>query len=80
MNGVKACGRPDSSGSCPAIRHHTSQQYSRVCGRVIGHLFRTTDAFGLFGEPQINFDGINITRGAQRHHIWSYVAGHSQNS
>ena len=38
MNGVMACGRPDiSSGSCSAIRHFTSQQYSRACGRVIGY-------------------------------------------
>ena len=81
MNGVRACGRPDnSSGSCSAIRHFTSQQYNRVCGRVIGYQFRSTDAFSHFGDPQINFDGINITIGAQRDHIWSYVAGGSDNS
>ena len=71
---IRACGRPDSSGgSCATKCYLTGNQYSRVCGRVIGHPFETTDAFRPSGE---NFDGINITSGAQRTHVWSYVTGH----
>ena len=73
---IRACGRPTAtSGSCASKSYLTSNQYSRVCGRVVGYLFKTPDAFGSFGAHEINFDGINITSGAQHHHIWSFVAG-----
>ena len=75
-NGIRACGRPTSStGSCAVKCYLTSNQYSRVCGRIIGYQFKTPDAFSQYANTQIDFDGINITRGAQHDHIWSYVAG-----
>ena len=79
ISGVRACGRPaNNTGSCAAIRHLTGQMYSRVCGRVIGYQQRTPDAFRQSGNNDIDLDGINITRGAQHDHIWSYVADHKQ--
>ena len=78
-SGVRVCGRPTTStGSCVTKYYFTSHQYSRVCGRVIGYQFRSPDAFCRFGNTQIEFDGINITTGTQHNHIWSYVAGHTQ--
>ena len=78
--GVRACGRPTSlSGSCAAIRHFTSRQYSRVCGRVIGYQFASPDAFRHHvNSNSIDLDGINITCGEKHGHIWSYIAGHPQ--
>ena len=80
-NGVRACGRPsDSSGSCSTIHYFTHQLYSKVCGRVIGYQFASPDAFERHQTSNgIDLDGINITHGAQRKHIWSYVAGETQN-
>ena len=79
-SGVRACGRPTSSkGSCAAIRHFTSRQYSRVCGRVIGYQFASPDAFRHHEKSNnIDLDGINITHGTNHSHIWSYVAGYIQ--
>ena len=78
-NGIRACGRPSvSTGSCAAKCYLTSNQYSRVCGRVTGYQLKSPDAFRQYANTQIDFDGINITRGAQHDHIWSYVAGHTQ--
>ena len=81
-NGVRACGRPtNSSGSCAAIRHFTSRQYSQVCGRVIGYQFASPDAFHHHvNSNSIDLDGINITHGINHSHIWSYVAGHMTTS
>ena len=81
IGGVRACGRPASeTGSCAAILYLTGQMYSRVCGRVIGYQLETPDAFGQYAENAIDLDGINITtKGAQHDHIWSYVAGHTNN-
>ena len=72
---IRACGRSDSSGgSCATKCYLISNQFSRVCGRVIGYQFKTTDAFNPSNE---NFDGINIVSGPQRIHVWSYVSGHT---
>ena len=78
IDGVRACGRPASqTGSCAAILHLTGQMYSRVCGRVIGYRQGTPDAFRPYANNDIDLDGINITRGTQHDHIWSYIAGGS---
>ena len=42
--GVRACGRPASaSGSCPGVQYSTCNQYSRVCGRIIGYQVASPD-------------------------------------
>jgi hypothetical protein len=82
-SGVRACGRPTTRrGSCASIPYISYQQYSQVCGRIIGYQYASPDAFERHPphNNHINLDGINITRGANRNHIWSYVAGFNQNS
>ena len=77
---VRVCGRSSSTTkSCAAAHQFTGQMYSRVCGRVTGYQRGTLDAFRQYNENDIDFDGINITRGAQHDHIWSYIGGHTQN-
>ena len=78
-SGVRACGRPVSSGgSRPANFYTVDRQYSRVCGRIIGYQVGSPDGFRQFHSMTIldhNYmDGISITQGNPRHHIWSYVA------
>ena len=78
---IRACGRPTTTtGSCAIKQYFVSHQYSRVCGRAIGYQVASPDAFAHLHSEQINFDGINITRGAKRNHIWSYVAGFSESA
>ena len=70
--GIRACGRPGSrSESCPGVQYSTCNQYSRVCGRIIGYQVASPDAFKSNSDQRV--DGITITHGTQ--HIWSYVAG-----
>ena len=76
--GVRACGRQRESPGCDAISYSIGRQYSKVCGRVIGFQHGTPDAFAAFMNTSIDFDGVNITYGVQRNHIWSYVAGLTQ--
>ena len=57
--------------------------YNRVCGMVIGYQKGSTDGFGSYHYPSrsINgpyLDGVSITYGITRKHIWSYVIGHSK--
>ena len=82
-SGVRACGRPVSHGeSCAAVSYSISHQYSGVCGRVTGYQVASPDGFRNAGDSidQSYMDGISITHGHSRVHIWSYVAGVTQSS
>ena len=77
----RACGRPVSSGaSRPSQIFPISRLYSKVCGRVIGIQVASPDAFhsGVRGINEYYMDGVSITRGSPRHHIWSYVGTYSE--
>ena len=80
-NSVRACGRPFSSeGSCVGITFPSGNiEYSQVCGKVIGYQFGSPD--GPVGSD-INgayIDGISLTHGSPRNHIWSFIVGVYEN-
>ena len=77
-NGVRACGRPFSSGgSCVGITFPSGNiEYSQVCGKVIGYQVGHTD--GAHHTNNINSpycDGISLTHGNPRSHIWTFICG-----
>ena len=83
-NGVHACGRPDTnSGSCVGITFPSRDiKYSQVCGKVIGYQYYSTDGAGTFNSVKDNInspyiDGISLTYGNPRKHIWSLLSGRS---
>ena len=65
--------------------------YSQVCGRVVGYQWGSTDAvypgnytgepYGTIIDPSQNdinayyVDGVSITRGSPRQHVWTLMAG-----
>ena len=81
-SGVRACRRPSASGgSCAATTYLINFQYRRVCGRVIGYQFGSPDAFSpqeITNETHV--DGIIITCGSPREHVWTYTAGVTESS
>ena len=80
-NGVRACGRPVSSGgSCVGLTFPSDNiEYSQVCGKVIGYQVGSTD--GPVGNDINGYyiDGISLTHGSPRKHIWSFIAGVREN-
>ena len=80
-NGVRACGRPVSSGgSCVGITFPSGNiEYSQVCGKVIGYQFGSPD--GPVGNDINGYyiDGISLTHGSPRKHIWSFISGPYEN-
>ena len=85
QNGVRACGRPvTSEGSCLSVRFSShSISYSQVCGRVYGYQKGSVDGFYREGSTSINgnyVDGISITNGNPRRHLWTFVAGQQENA
>ena len=81
--GVRACGRPvANSGSCVSVQFPSNGiSYSQVCGRVVGYQYYTPDAVhDYFGSHHNNLngdyvDGVSITRGSPRQHVWTLMAG-----
>ena len=79
--GVRACGRPSTSyGSCASVQFPSNGiRYSQICGRVTGYKYNSPDAV-TSGYSNINgtyVDGVSITRGSSRNHVWTLIASWS---
>ena len=77
---VRACGRASSSGgSCTSVKFPSNGiSYSQVCGKVVGYQYGTTDAVQDGQSKSIDsyyVDGVSITRGSPRLHVWTLMAG-----
>ena len=58
-------------------------EYSRVCGRINGYQYFTTDAFQNYTRSRGSIDsafvdGIVLTHGSPRQHIWTFAAAFTQ--
>ena len=82
---VRACGRPvTNSASCASVQFPSNGiSYSQICGRVIGYQYYSTDATDAvdgfhndINSPYV--EGVSITRGSPRQHVWTLMAGHSE--
>ena len=80
---VAACRAPNDNAGCFSTYFPTHNiPYSRVCGMVIGIQKGSPDGFvpGPL-HPSIDLpylDGVSITYGNPRKHVWSYGAGVSE--
>ena len=73
-----------NGGGCSQITYPTyGAQYQRVCGRVTGYQKGTTDAFYNHYSRNSSItsqyvDGVSITHGSLKHHIWTFAAASDQ--
>uniref|UniRef100_A0A1X7SQN7 Fibrinogen C-terminal domain-containing protein n=1 Tax=Amphimedon queenslandica TaxID=400682 RepID=A0A1X7SQN7_AMPQE len=78
--GVRVCGRTNSGSGCSSATYPSNGiSYSQICGRVTGYQFGHVN--GIDGVNNINanyLDGVSITRGSPRQHVWSFIAEYSQ--
>ena len=75
----RLCGRPGPHGGCVSVKFSTNGiAYNKVCGKVIAYQESTTDGTCVHANsPTIDeayIDGVSITHGNPRQHIWSFVA------
>uniref|UniRef100_A0A1X7SGW7 Fibrinogen C-terminal domain-containing protein n=1 Tax=Amphimedon queenslandica TaxID=400682 RepID=A0A1X7SGW7_AMPQE len=73
--GIRLCRREGDSAGCRSNVFQTNGiSYSQICGKVVGYQKGTTDGIeSNFNNAYI--DGVSITRGSPRQHVWSYIAG-----
>ena len=82
-NSVRACGRSSNNApGCQSIKFPSNGiSYSEVCGRVVGYQYGYPEAL----LTQINnidsyyVDGISITQGDPRKHVWTLINGVFEN-
>ena len=77
--GIRLCRIDEESKGCsePVKFPTNGISYTHICGRVIGYQKGSTDALSNQNKS-INgpyLDGVSITRGSPREHVWSYIAG-----
>ena len=82
---VAACRPVSDSAGCYSAHFNTHHiPYSRVCGMVVGYQKGSTNGFAsIRSSKSINgpyLDGVSITYGLPRKHIWSFGAGQSSDS
>ena len=86
-SGIRACGRPTTSpaGHCQSVKFPSYNiSYSQVCGRVIGYQYGSPDAINPERSQKNNIngdyvDGVSLTYGNPRKHIWTFMAGLQEN-
>ena len=78
-----ACGRTNTSGGCASVPIPVQVSYSQVCGIVKGYQDTSPDAFepvslGYNTIDTFYVDGVSITHGSPRKHLWTYANGVSE--
>ena len=79
-NGLSFCRSPSDNAGCYSTNFSANGiSYTRVCGKARGYQKGSTDSFRSYVDPNnINdpyVDGLSITHGTPRQHIWTYAAG-----
>ena len=77
------CRSPDDSAGCyPTSFTVNGADFHKICSKVRGYQRTTTDAFGgprPMGKTidAAYVDGVSITLGNPRKHVWTYASGYS---
>ena len=73
---VKLCGRTGTG--CSGVTFPTDGiRYSKVCGQARGYQYYSPSAFGETSNNINNayVEGVSITYGSPRQHLWTYATG-----
>ena len=78
----RTCGRVSASNTCDSTTFPvTGGEYSRICGKITAYQYASTDAFESYNiGRQVTIDtayvdGVSVTHGTPRNHIWTFAAG-----
>ena len=75
----RMCVKSAQTGCSSVLFRTYGKAYGRVCGRARGYSYHSPDAFGEHTGPKnidSNYvDGLSITYGSPRKHLWTYAAG-----
>ena len=76
-NGIAVCRPPNNNRGCHSTTFSVQKVgFNKICGKIKGYQKGSPDAF--YSSPSLNngyVDGISITVGNPRNHIWTYAVG-----
>ena len=79
QDSTRACGRQASdTASCDSVYFSTGgYEYTEVCGRITGYQYASPDGLAVPGTDidTAYVDGVSITHGSPRQHIWTLYGG-----
>ena len=78
----RLCTTNSEGGGCSSVQYKTHGiGYNEVCGKIIGYQRATPDATrsGLKSIESAYLDGVSLTHGNPRQHIWSFIAAVNEN-
>ena len=75
-----ACGSTNTGAGCASVPIPVQVSYSHVCGIVKGYQYYDSEAFypstrGYNTIDTFYVDGVSITHGSPRRHLWTYANG-----
>ena len=82
----RTCGRvTDGDNTCDSATFPVrGGEYSKICGRIRGYQYASTDGFWSYHNGRVTtidgayVDGVSVTHGTPRNHIWTFAAGVSE--
>ena len=79
-SGKRTCVRIETSAGCSSINNFITPgvEYYNVCGRVIGYQYGNPEAFIGLSVDSRYVDGVSLTHGNPRQHIWTFAAAHDE--
>ena len=82
QSGKRLCARKGSRGGCTSVNYPTQGiGYSEVCGKVIGYQYASTNGAlrgGSIDGPYT--DGVSLTHGSPRQHIWTFISAMAEDT
>ena len=77
----RMCVQQQTAAGCTSVRYSTlGVPFTRVCGQAAGYMFCSPDGLDAISTTKTidnpYVDGLSITYGSPRHHVWTYAAGH----
>ena len=80
---TRMCTRSHSNSGCSSVTFPThGTTYTKVCGRARGYQYRNPDGFYIQSQTIEGYyvDGLSVTNGSPRNHIWTFAAGVSKDT
>ena len=80
QNSTRICSSSISSGGCTSVNFPTfGVPFTKVCGRALGYQYGHPDAFDTATSIDSHYvEGLSVTHGTPRNHIWTFAAGYSK--
>ena len=80
INGMRLCQIASYKSGCSSLIYPSPRPFNRTLGMVRGYQKGTTDGFRAnrddgYGINDPYADGVSITMGSPRKHVWTYVSG-----